>query len=296
MTNEECEQAKESRCFEGTGDEKSICLLFREHGIGDDIHAMPAVQWLVDNGFAVTVYARPFARKCWESVGATFFDIRETFFGWVPMNAHKYGKIYSLSQWSVWDENIYGYSQIERFQYFAELIEAELPTSFSWIEKLQPKKRDSEPYVLYAPESTGKWRTMRTWKHWLLYYQLRFKYKNLVWVGYNNGHRCDSFQEMIDLVFNAELVIGMDSAILTLAIAFGVKFVGLFGFTGYDKGFEQFKRYIPINGKFIQGDNGKHCISPCYGSEEKGFRNNKCCGHYDYPKCLETITLQQIGE
>src|SRR5690242_7847138 len=58
------------------GSENHIALLLGENGIGDDIHAMPAVWQKIQQGYTIDVYSRDFTRECYESVGANFTPYR----------------------------------------------------------------------------------------------------------------------------------------------------------------------------------------------------------------------------
>lgn len=168
----------------GLGDSKKIAIAMNGHGIGDDISAMPAIAQKISEGFEVTVFCKPFSRKCWTSLGCKVYPsvnpandnepyfkfgafIGETFEGnrEVFSLKNRFGVIYETPQWSIWkreDENgqISGAIFLEdRIKAFAELIETTVPKFFSWEEVLKPY-RFTESYTLFAPDSASTNRTL----------------------------------------------------------------------------------------------------------------------------------------
>lgn len=297
----------------GQGDPKRICFRMREHGIGDDLHAMPSVEWLIQNGYDVTVTGKPFTRKCWESVGASFIDIFENGgMGFVKDHIGEFGVLYALNQWSVWDAGMYGYSPIPHMEQFANIVGATLPEKFSWIEKLQPNDwgHNDETYVIFAPESSTSWRCLSEWKSLEMFQGLQKVHKNVMWIGFDNGnstlfkqrldelkierYHFDFFEDLIDAVYNCERVVGVDAGITNLAAALGRPVTGLFGLTDANPILRQFSKYVTTDLKIIQADFGSRCHAPCWGHPDNGFKNQKCCGIYEKAMCLETIKISDV--
>jgi hypothetical protein len=112
----------------GTGPARRIALLLHDNGIGDAIHAMPALSQKVRDGFEVHVYSRAFVRRCYESVGCHWHAMDTPTIGWIDDHAAEYGRIYSLSQWCMIHEaETQGRPTLTRFEQFAALIEGTLP-------------------------------------------------------------------------------------------------------------------------------------------------------------------------
>ena len=313
----------------GLGDIKKIGIHLRESGIGDDLHAMPAVSWLCDNGYDVTVIGTPFTRECWESCGAKFLNVFDV--GMSKMM--EFGRYYILNQWSVWEEMRLGYSPMPRFNQFAELVHAELPEKFSWLERLEPWNskhemtweldykdvRKMKPYIVFSPAATSRWRMFPKWKSLWLFLCLRHKYHKVLWVesktkargGWNKiksipfelamklcfakRYKCFSFREMMYLVYHSDRVVGVDSGITNLAAAFGKPVIGIFGITDGEVIMSQFKRYVAGEMNVIQGKGIEdRCKSPCWEFPENGFTDELCCGQYKEAACLKGIKIENI--
>ena len=114
----------------GVGPEKSICLLLGGNGLGDSIHALPAIWQKIHDGFEVTVYARAFDRPIFEAIGCKFFDesLQE------GADLSYYGAIYKLFMWLTDHEADCGAGpiQLTRFEQFARLIDTTVPESFDF--------------------------------------------------------------------------------------------------------------------------------------------------------------------
>ncbi len=285
--------------FYGTGDPKEICLLMRKHGLGDDLHAMPAVEGLVKAGYRVTVYAKTFTRKCWESVGAEFFEIPRGHIGWMEANQHRFSQIHALNEWSVWESNIEGTGLHPISQIFAELIGAKMPDQFSWIEKLEAKRHETSPYIIFSSESSSSWRSIPYRRAREIFNELR-KIQPVRWLQVG-GHNpltevVPIFEDLIDLVYNARLVVSTDNGILNLASALGTSHIGIYGLTSPQSLNDSLKRYQTSESRYIAGNNGNRCQAPCWGSAENGFINEICCGEYRVPKCLQQIKVNEVIE
>lgn len=292
------------------GPEKSVCLLMVECGIGDDIHAMPTVHQMVQDGYDVTVYGQSFNRPIWGSLGVTFRVPQEKELGlWFRyQNMHTYGRVIGLNQWGIWEERERGFISTDRMQQFAEYVDGSLPKEFSWIEALKPNASEGE-YILFAPESAEKWRSLPHHKAYELYWNLCAKHANIIWltskpsVTHPERRVCSTFEELRDLVFNAERVVSVENGISNLAAALNVPLTVMCGPTGPEHILDQFTRYIPdFTFDVVLGANPGICRMPCYRSEKNGMEvvriDNKlermCCGKYDTPFCMEYMNFNNV--
>lgn len=127
----------------GKGDPKSILLMLNTNGLGDDIHAMPAIAAKLAQGFNITVVGREFNKLCYESLGCKFIDEKSTQGDngttkeFTEAAKLEYGAVYSMRMWCTehdWDSK--GDISITRFEQFAKYLDVELPESFDWREYL----------------------------------------------------------------------------------------------------------------------------------------------------------------
>lgn len=125
---------------EGQGDPRTILLALGRNGLGDDIHAMPAIAAKIALGYEITVIGREFNRACYESLGCKFIDERTTFGGddntdkvYLEEALKHYGSVYSMKTWCTehdWDSK--GEITLSRFEQVARYLEVELPKEFDW--------------------------------------------------------------------------------------------------------------------------------------------------------------------
>ncbi len=124
----------------GIGDPMKILLALGRNGLGDDIHAMPAIAAKIAQGFDVTVIGREFNRLCYESLGCHFIDEKTTWSGddgtdktYREDALNEYGAVYSMVMWCIehdWDSK--GEVSVTRFEQFAKFLDVELPKEFNW--------------------------------------------------------------------------------------------------------------------------------------------------------------------
>jgi hypothetical protein len=136
--------------FMGTGEPNRVAVIYQSHnganGLGDHLHAMPALAAKVAEGFKVHVYTAEFFRPFVESVGCIWEDWKPLGIGWMARAQKEYGTVYSLLYWCIrHDENTYGDVTTTRFQQMADYLQVKLPEHFSWRERLiNAKKTHSE--------------------------------------------------------------------------------------------------------------------------------------------------------
>jgi hypothetical protein len=280
----------------GTGNPRSIALLLHDNGIGDHIHAMPAIWQKVRDGFDVHVYSKPFTRRCFESIGCTWHAMSGPQPGWLAENLGRYGKVYSLSQWCIEHEKATeGKPTLTRFEQFAELIEGELPEEFYWIDHLLPR--------LYLPE----WKAGRvvlaldaSMSHrsyplrQSLVRQLRRGGAHVTELGtLPSQHQTKTFLELIGLISEAAVVVSVDTGPLALALALGTPTVALFGPSDDVSILEQFARYRPsMSATVIRSANMGGCAGPC--NWHNGWKQNgKCLESAD---CMREIEVETVLE
>lgn len=179
----EIHPSKETQIIKGDGPEKSVCLIMNACGIGDDLHALPVVWRMIQDGCDVTVYTKPFEGAIWESIGARVllpptggFQI-----DFDEQAKKQYGLIAKLRSWSTWQVPDNAGLPMGTIDYFASLLDATVPDSFSWIDILQPNLTIGEPYVLLATESAEVWRTLPEERAFALYDELS-KEHNVIWL------------------------------------------------------------------------------------------------------------------
>ncbi len=162
----------------GLGNPKKIAIAMNGHGIGDDISAMPAIAQKISEGFDITVFCKPFSRKCWTSLGCKVYpsvnpknELEENvkFGAFIGNNfegkrevftlKNEFGVVYETPQWSIWEKENGGVFFEDRIKAFADIIETTLPENFSWVNVLNPQKWNRD-FVLFAPDSATTTRTL----------------------------------------------------------------------------------------------------------------------------------------
>ncbi|MDE1946193.1 MAG: hypothetical protein KGH93_03310 [Patescibacteria group bacterium] len=294
----------------GTGD--GLCLLMKQTGIGDDVHAIPSLSQLDD----ATIFCRPFTRKALQRTGARTFEVRdntaynvngyEDFPEEIPLDLSfyhlyksRFGKIISLNSWSCWDTDEVGYSRTGMLEYFAELIGVTLPDEFSYREFFGLREREPKDYILYIPESTENWRTIPKDQARMLGVLLGRNFPNVIPLKH-----CETFEEMINVVDGAKAVVSVENGVLNLAAALGVPVVGLHGATSPDHTIDRLKRYGEFKEENVLGSPPPQCKYPCYRKHERGMqwvktnagREQRCCGLYHEPKCLVQLDREAVVE
>jgi hypothetical protein len=126
--------AKNITVHEGTGPANKILLMLNDNGIGDDVHALPAIAQKIREGFDITVIARKFTRSMFEKLGCKFIEAcPEGMPGFLKENLPRYGLLYNLPTWCIdHDEETSGNVFLTRFEQFAKKIGTTLPESFDF--------------------------------------------------------------------------------------------------------------------------------------------------------------------
>jgi hypothetical protein len=286
----------------GTGPAHRIALLLHDNGIGDAIHAMPALSQKVRDGFEVHVYSRAFVRRCYESVGCHWHAMDTPTIGWIDDHTAEYGRIYSLSQWCMIHEaETNGNPTLTRFEQFAALIETGLPDRFRWdvrlltrgmVQKEGPDAVGYGHYIVLALDATLH---QRSYPHrQSLVRALRTEEPGVIELGtLPSQFRCDTFDELVSLIFHADLVVSVDTGSLALALALGTPVVALFGPSDSASIVEQFRRYRPsMEATVMASHTYGGCAAPCNFTEARGWQvDGKCKRIAD---CMAGIPPEQV--
>jgi ADP-heptose:LPS heptosyltransferase len=302
------------RIYIGTGYEKSICLLLFVHGIGDAIMSLPIISQKITDGYDITIRCSKFYAELYTRLGCnvevvTEQEIHAGNVGWCSRNAHKYGVIYSLNEWSVDMMKEHHALPQTYMEYFASLLGTTIPV-YDWISVLRPNKKQGG-YCLFSPQastvSRSYWRANKLFK--LLRKRTKVVVPALPSYEVDNGtvwgvrrsllkwtnraidkHKVKyrTLQELIDAVYNADIVVTTDTAALHIASVLGKRTIALFGATFTAKDFLKLYNSDTIT---IQGEH-EGC-SGCYMNPTV-YKNNKCKGKYFAPKCLASINPKQV--
>lgn len=301
-------RTRESYCIEGTGPRGAVALLLtRWNGIGDDIAALPVVAELARKK-SVTVYTTH--PELWRGVSGAVVAVagdemtcdNGEFLGmwWDDEHRNKFELIYKLSGWGCWEDNEFAKHSRTRFEQLAEILGCEVPESFDYKSALLACMRFAfaKPYTVLAPQSHGVMRSLPLERGTELYEQA-VNFENTLLLadgsyGDERELRCVSLRELIDVVYNAERVIGIDNGIAHIAAALGRPLTVIAGMTDANNIFSQYEKFNPNwEFQFIQQP-GHECESPCYGMKARGFSNQLCCGSYALPKCMESVNTGEV--
>lgn len=254
------------------GDRKKICLLLKHCGLGDHIQSLPVIALLVSRGYDVTIYTDEFMFPVYEKLPIEIIDIREHYVGFMRTNAEVYGNIYSLEEWGVDLDRGFGFfeNEINRVSLFASYFGLNRPSEFDWSIMLGVEKKESD-YVVYAPQSAEKSRTL--WRERGTYLELKKRFKNVVWLGTPESQErklSPNFKDLANLIYNAKAVLCPDSGIMNLAMSLGVPTMALFGSTNENVVCEPYQFYLPNAKRLVLRTYPKQ-HAEFYGDYTKGF-------------------------
>lgn len=292
----------------GTGPEHKICLLIQENGLGDHIHALPAIKALIDSGKDVTVYVPAFYAPLFEKLNVTVKDSEDCTIGFIEENIPRYGKIYSLSSWCIiHDEETDGDVTDDRFLQFAKLVDVELPESFSWRELIGQFKPVGPSCIGVALQSSSLRRSYQRMEELAYDIAGRWKQHPLVCFGGGPNSKASSWmfeaktlKELIAEIQECSLIITVDNGILAVALALGIPVLAIFGPTQEQSIVWQFAQYIDCSNVRVLTSytKDKSCQRPC-SFQGRGFGvNGKCnsAGPDTFVDCLKEISVEQIIE
>ena len=291
--------------IKGSGPRGSVCLLMtRENGIGDAINALPIVSEFA-KGRAVTVYTQ--YPELWERVGVTVKGVKPagesgtcewtetgelTDYLWEQKQLPKYETIYRLNGWGAWDDFTNGATLHSRYSQLASYLECKIPDEFDYAIALNPTDTPSEKgYTLFSPDSNSADRTLPEEKALELYESLSKKYE-VIWIP--KLRKAENIRELVDLVWNADRVVGIDNGVAHIAAALGVPAVLIGGMTSIRGIFSQYLYCNPGWQLRAIQQPGPECKSPCYRQADRGYTDQKCCGRFDLPQCMQSVSAQHI--
>ncbi len=277
----------------GHGPSQTIAILLRKNGIGDDIHAMPALAQKVRDGFRVVIYGNDFTRDCFESVGCEFRSASNLAAGTVEEISDEFGSIYDLSQWCrAHEREMQGTPVLSRFAQFAELIGTTLPTEFSWKDAFDIKVTGGKTLTA-ALYSDSQYRSFTRAES--LRCQLHEEYgDDLYSIGpIMRKSKMASFDELITRIAQSRLVISIDTGILAIALALNVPTLALFGPTDEHTIAWQFRKYHKnLNLVVDRADVDNQCVAPCSFDASKGWDRNGECSKFS--KCMAAFDPLEI--
>jgi hypothetical protein len=111
----------------GKGDPKYILLDLRMNGLGDAIHALPAIVAKLNQGFVIDILTEEFLNPIFQGVGCACQAY---------VMKSEYGKIYNLKMWYSEHEADCGAEavavKLSRFEQFARILGVELTEKFDF--------------------------------------------------------------------------------------------------------------------------------------------------------------------
>jgi ADP-heptose:LPS heptosyltransferase len=240
------------------------------------------------------VNCKEFQRPIYEAIGCKTMCIREPFgLSWAQEHGNDYGRIVSLATWDQWQQWQYGENTTSTMEAFAQILGVELPEEFSWIETLNAESKVVTEYILFAPNSTERWRSLPA----SVADSIESELEQFGKVVRLKGDECKSWEELRDLIHNASYVVTVESGISNVAGALGKKMVVLIGMTEVETTVEQYRKYIPdLEYKTVKGFQPQGCSMPCMRRNDRGFINDKCLGKNDLPECLSKLDVSKVIE
>ncbi len=290
-------RTREQYQLNGTG--IGTCLLMVQCGIGDDICAMPAVASLKG---LITIYTHH--PDLWAALNVTVVTVKADNMtcsngeyllpDWDNAHLTKFERIFKLNNWGGWEDDEQGFNSRPRFEQLADLLEVKLKP-FDFKAALNVQNSEQKDYTLLAVESNEHWRSLPSARDTLN--ALRLTGEKVVWLtefpnSRPEARRCKTWAELLETVASARRVIAVDNGIAHIAAALGKPLTILGGMTNVRDIFSQYGNpFETIQAPFDE------CQSPCYRNPLRGFGRGlrgKCCGVYDSPRCMESITPHEI--
>ncbi len=293
---------------EGQGLKNKVAIIFSSNngsnGIGDYVHAMPALTAKVQSGFECHVWTTEFFRPFIEWCGATFHDGSLLGVGSIAKMQLEFGVIHSLVHWCIeHDEQTFGDVHKTRFEQIAEFLGVELPDRFSWDEIFPAHSLDIKPFGIIATQSTAR---ERSYTHTNELRSLAEKGTGVFCarLGGGNAHKEDwmltakTIEELILLIRSAPFIVTVDNGILALALAMEIPVVAIFGPTDENTIVWQFSRYVDTSKVRIVRSliTNEECRRPCSMQNERGYGANQKCtkDRSVMVDCMAEIEPEQI--
>lgn len=276
------------------GDPKKVLLAALRTGLGTTVHALPAISQLISEGYEVTVNCKEFQRPIYESIGCKTMCIREPFgLSWAKEHGNDYGRIVSLATWDQWQQWQFGSNVTGTMEAFAEILGVELPEEFSWVETFKVEELIQNDYILFAPNSTERWRSLPKEVADAVEIELQ-KFGRVIRI---EGTECSDWNDLCQLIAKASYAVTVESGISNVAGALGKKMLCLIGMTEIDTTIEQYRKYIPeLEYRAVKGFQPEGCKMPCMRMKDRGFINDRCLGKNELPECLSKLDISKVVE
>jgi Glycosyltransferase family 9 (heptosyltransferase) len=282
-----------------SGPANNVLLVVYENGIGDLVHAMPAIRGKIDAGVSVSVGCRDWQWPFYQRLGCLRIEESEPMMGTFRRYESEYGVIYRLKHWCRrHDEDSGGDVVHTRFEQFARLIGADLPLTFDFNPYLFEKERRPErPFdVVLGLDSSASQRTYP--KHAAIYEELVSRHLSVRAMGLPD--KAEGYAEtltmagLIETIAAAKYVIAVDAGVLAIGLALGKPCVAIFGPTSEAIIVQQYARYRDMSDVRVVraplADN--RCARPCNFSQRRGWSvNGKCMTLGD---CMKQVEPENI--
>lgn len=282
----------------GYGNPKSICILFQDNGIGDEICAMPGLWQKKQDGFDITIYGRTFMKPVFDRMGIALLDGADIYQqpGTIELLQEKYGVIYSCSLLCTEHEILTGGAVTKtRFEQFAERIETALPDEFDFCKWLLPERGEAEKeIVLFAPYSTHRPRSYSEVEK--AFTCLSDAYET-EFIGLLMQPALP-FEGLMQKIYDARLVVSIDNGILHLALALGAPVLALLGGSDEWSIVRQYGKYRSMGDVHVLRSQirNSECERPCSFQKARGFDvNHKCTKPGSFADCLNEILPEDIS-
>lgn len=299
--------------YVGRGDPQRVALLLSGHyngnGMGDDIHALPAIAQRALLGYSVDVYTREFRlplfnHAAWSELGVRAFAGESLGVGSHAALMEQYGEIYSLTQWCLLhDAATRGEVVTDRFDQFAGLIDTFTPAHFDFPRYMDAPSIPIEDRggVVAALTASGFKRSIPSREgRAIIRRAIREELGDVpvlnLGLPEHGGVLLPTWGEVVRAVAAARLVVSVDTGILAVALALNRPTIALFGPTTPQIVVHQFARYIdgfsPVvlqpNRNTVQQSFG--CQFPCNYHSQRGYGGANTCQHRGYGSaCLRYL-------
>ncbi|MBL7987662.1 MAG: hypothetical protein JNJ94_06350 [Chlorobi bacterium] len=298
----------------GHGEPNRIALLLSGHdngnGMGDDIHALPAIAQRAQLGCSIDVFTRKFRlplfnHPAWSNIGVRAFAGEELGVGSTPMLQGRYGAIYSLTQWClIHDAATGGNVVVDRFDQFASLIDTFAPQRFSFPSYIAAPDMtaNTSSGVVVALTASGFKRSIPTREgrnliRGIIREELPKERMLNLGLPQHGGELLPTWGAIVNAVASARVVVSVDTGVLALALALNRPTIAIFGPTTPRIVVQQFARYTDgFSPTVLQPNRHKvsdrsGCQFPCNFQSARGYGEGNTCKHRGYgSECLRRIT------
>ncbi len=281
---------------EGAGPHEKVLYLLHVNGIGDMVHAMPALRSQIESGKEVWVACQAEHAPYFKRLGCNISDEGDRLDSIQRLHA-EFGRIHILKHWCITHDQMTGGDvSIPRFAQFAEYVGATLPAEFDWTPYLLPDTKNIRTCdVVLGLDSTSGHRGYP--HHQKLFDELTAKHLTVRAFGLPGGAaeyaEVLTMDGLIRAVAGAKVVIAVDAGILALALALRKPTIALMGPTSEKIIIDQFNRYYPVEVQVIRSTlTDNRCSRPCNLQNARGWQvAGKCHSTADCMKEIQVSTV-----